>query len=82
MSEVEPGMERGPGVSGEEGARPLIGEAVERMRLDRATRLLESSGATIKAVAQRCGFGSEEIMRRAFQRRFGVPPLDYRARFR
>lgn len=56
--------------------------AVERMRLDRATRLLESSGATIKAVAQRCGFGSEEIMRRAFQRRFGVPPLDYRARFR
>jgi transcriptional regulator GlxA family with amidase domain len=52
------------------------------MRLDRATRLLESSGATIKAVAQRCGFGSEEIMRRAFQRRFGVPPLDYRARFR
>ncbi|MGQ3000519.1 MAG: GlxA family transcriptional regulator, partial [Variovorax sp.] len=56
--------------------------AVERMRLDRATRLLESSGASIKAVAQRCGFGSEEIMRRAFQRRFGVPPLDYRARFR
>lgn len=43
MSEVEPGMERGPGVSGEEGARPLIGEAVERMRLrpepPRVTRL-------------------------------------------
>ena len=56
--------------------------ALEHMRLDRATRLLESSAASIKTVAQRCGFGSEEIMRRAFKRRFGVPPLDYRARFR
>jgi len=56
--------------------------ALERIRLDRATRLLESSVASIKTVALRCGFGSEEIMRRAFQRRFAVSPLDYRARFR
>jgi len=56
--------------------------AIERMRLDRASRLLESSATSIKTIAQRCGFGSEELMRRAFKRRFGVPPLEYRARFR
>lgn len=43
MSEVEPGTERGTGAHGEGDPRPLIGEAVERMRLrpepPRVTRL-------------------------------------------
>ena len=34
------------------------------------------------AVASRCGFGTPETMRRAFARRVGVAPAEYRARFR
>jgi len=35
----------------------------------------------IKRIAQRCGFGSEETMRRGFFRQVGIAPQDYRARF-
>jgi transcriptional regulator GlxA family with amidase domain len=35
----------------------------------------------MKRVATRCGFGSEETMRRAFLRVQGVGPKDYRDRF-
>ena len=35
----------------------------------------------VEAVAARCGFGTVETMRRAFRRRLGVGPADYRARF-
>ncbi|MGC1864174.1 MAG: hypothetical protein WA733_24415 [Methylocystis sp.] len=33
-------------------------------------------------MAQRCGFGSEETMRRSFPRVLAVTPRDYRSRFR
>ncbi len=55
--------------------------AVERLRLEAARRLLEA-GHPIKRVAARCGFGSEESLRRVFLKRLGVTPSDYRARFR
>jgi transcriptional regulator GlxA family with amidase domain len=35
----------------------------------------------LKRVAQRCGFGSEETMRRSFLRQVRVSPQEYRARF-
>ena len=35
----------------------------------------------VKRVAQRCGFGSEETMRRSFLRLVSTSPQDYRARF-
>jgi transcriptional regulator GlxA family with amidase domain len=35
----------------------------------------------MKRIAQRCGFGSEETMRRSFQRLLAVAPQDYRTRF-
>lgn len=54
--------------------------AVEEMRLEGARRMLEQ-GQPVARVASRCGFGAEETMRRAFQRRFGIAPQAYRERF-
>lgn len=54
---------------------------VEGLRLEAARRALEDGAASIKTVAQRCGFGDEERLRRAFARRLGVSPLQYRSRF-
>lgn len=55
---------------------------VERTRIDIARRLLEDSTAQIKAIAYAAGFGSTTTLRRAFLRRIGVAPLEYRLRFR
>ena len=54
--------------------------AVEELRLENARRLLEQGGHVART-ASRCGFGSEETLRRAFQRRFGIGPQAYRERF-
>ncbi|WP_308282782.1 GlxA family transcriptional regulator [Pseudonocardia nigra] len=61
------------------GAPP--GEYVEQVRVDAARRLLESAPVLVSAAATRAGFGSAETMRRAFLRRLGVAPDDYRRRF-
>jgi transcriptional regulator GlxA family with amidase domain len=55
--------------------------ATERLRVEAARRLLSESRVPIKRIAQRCGFGSEETMRRSFLRLLAVTPQDYRARF-
>jgi transcriptional regulator GlxA family with amidase domain len=57
------------------------GRAVERLRVEAARRLLADSGLPVKRISQRCGFGSEETMRRSFLRVLAVTPQDYRARF-
>ena len=57
------------------------GVYVERLRVDRARIELETTSAPVEAVARRCGFGSVETLRRAFARRLGVNPSDYRKRF-
>ena len=49
--------------------------------MEAARRLLLDSRLPIKRVAQRCGFGSEETMRRSFLRLIATTPQDYRARF-
>jgi transcriptional regulator GlxA family with amidase domain len=54
---------------------------VERLRVEAARRLLSESGLPIKRIASRCGFGSEETMRRGFLRVLAATPQDYRARF-
>jgi transcriptional regulator GlxA family with amidase domain len=51
------------------------------MRVEAARRLLAATRDPVKRVAQRCGFGSEETMRRCLLRQVGIPPGDYRARF-
>ena len=55
--------------------------AIERLRVEAARRLLSESRTPVKRVAQRCGFGSEETMRRSFLRQLSVTPQDYRQRF-
>jgi transcriptional regulator GlxA family with amidase domain len=55
--------------------------AVERLRLETARRLLSDTRLPVKRIAERCGFGSEETMRRSFIRVLSATPQDYRARF-
>jgi transcriptional regulator GlxA family with amidase domain len=63
----------------ETGATPA--RYVERVRLDAARRMLTASELAVGLVAQRTGFGSEERMRRTFQRHLRVSPAAFRARF-
>lgn len=57
-------------------------EFIERARVDAARKLLESSGAALKAIAYDCGFGTADRMRIVFTKRIGVTPMGYRERFR
>jgi transcriptional regulator GlxA family with amidase domain len=54
---------------------------VERVRVETARRLLESSARSVEQVAEAAGFGGPEALRRAFARRLTVSPREYRARF-
>ncbi len=54
---------------------------VERARVESARRRLEETRAGVEEIADRCGFGSAETMRRAFLRNVRVAPADYRSRF-
>jgi transcriptional regulator GlxA family with amidase domain len=55
--------------------------AVERLRVEAARRMLSETRQPVKRVSQRCGFGSEETMRRSFLRVLAATPQDYRVRF-
>ena len=55
---------------------------VETVRVEAARIALESSDTPVEVVARGNGFGTVETMRRAFHRRLGVGPADYRARFK
>jgi transcriptional regulator GlxA family with amidase domain len=57
------------------------GRYVERVRLDAARRALEDTADPIAAIADACGFGTAETMRRAFLRALSVAPAEYRRRF-
>jgi len=65
---------------GEAGQTPA--EFVERARADAARYKLEQTVLPIETIAEECGFGNAERMRRTFQRLFDTSPADYRARFR
>jgi transcriptional regulator GlxA family with amidase domain len=54
----------------------------ERARADAARCKLEQTVVPVENIAEECGFGNAERMRRTFQRLFEVSPHDYRARFR
>jgi transcriptional regulator GlxA family with amidase domain len=54
---------------------------VEATRVEAAARALSESQSSIKQIAAQCGFGDEERMRRAFLRKLGVAPSEYRERF-
>jgi transcriptional regulator GlxA family with amidase domain len=54
---------------------------VEIHRLDAARERLASARTNVAAVATSVGYRTADVFARAFQRRFGVAPADYRARF-
>ncbi|GEP11203.1 HTH-type transcriptional regulator CdhR [Methylobacterium gnaphalii] len=55
--------------------------AVERLRVEAARQMLTDTRQPVKRIGQRCGFGSEETMRRSFLRLLASSPQDYRSRF-
>ncbi|MCZ7432118.1 GlxA family transcriptional regulator [Streptomyces sp. WMMC1477] len=57
------------------------GTYVERIRVEAAQRALAESDEPVEAIARRYGFGTAETLRRAFHRRTGVAPSEYRERF-
>ena len=63
----------------ETGTTPAL--FAERARADAARCKLEQSSLPIETIAEECGFGNAERMRRTFQRHFEISPHDYRARF-
>lgn len=52
---------------------------VLQMRVEAARRQLERTERGPKQIAAACGFGSVDLMRRAFVRLLGITPPDYRA---
>jgi transcriptional regulator GlxA family with amidase domain len=55
---------------------------VEQMRLDEARRRLSNGDNSIENVGISVGFKSADAFRRAFERRLGIRPSDYRRRFK
>jgi len=56
-------------------------EFVEAARIDAARRMLEESAVPLKRLADAVGYANADGFRRAFLRRMGVGPNDYRRRF-
>ncbi|MFI6012901.1 GlxA family transcriptional regulator [Streptomyces sp. NPDC051243] len=55
---------------------------IEAARVELAGNLLETTDDTLERVASVCGFGTVDTLIRAFRRRLGATPSEYRARFR
>ncbi|MFH8220805.1 GlxA family transcriptional regulator [Streptomyces sp. NPDC018057] len=55
---------------------------VEAARVERARARLESTDATLERIVTECGFGTVDTLVRAFRRRLGTTPTEYRRRFR
>ncbi|MCU7373779.1 helix-turn-helix domain-containing protein [Paucibacter sp. O1-1] len=60
----------------ETGATPA--HVVERLRVEAARAALEGGLPSVQRIAEDCGFGSTERMRRSFQRLLGRPPAAFR----
>lgn len=65
--------------SKEVGVAPLV--FIDTVRLDTARRLLEDGDLSLKVVAGRVGFATEQSLRKLFMKRLGIAPDDYRTRF-
>lgn len=59
-----------------------IGEYLRAMRHARAQQLLRVTNLTLDAVGRKCGYGSGYAFAYAFKRREGMPPGEFRRRFR
>lgn len=56
-------------------------QQVEALRLDAARDHLTGTRAAVASIARTVGFRSDDAFRRAFDRRFGLSPTDFRRRF-
>ncbi|MEU1431778.1 GlxA family transcriptional regulator [Nocardia sp. NPDC005746] len=65
---------------GETGTTPA--RYVERVRIAAARRLLETTDQPMDRVAAAVGLSSPETLYRIFHRHLGIPPGEYRARFK
>jgi transcriptional regulator GlxA family with amidase domain len=57
------------------------GQFVDRMRVEAAQRLIDSSGMGLKEIADDCGFQTADSMRRTFLRVIGITAGEYASRF-
>jgi transcriptional regulator GlxA family with amidase domain len=58
------------------------GQFVDRMRVEAARQMIDSSSMGLKEIADACGFKSADSMRRTFLRVIGVTAGDYTMRFK
>jgi transcriptional regulator GlxA family with amidase domain len=58
------------------------GQFVDRMRVEAAQQIIDSSSRGLKEVADACGFKSADAMRRTFLRVLGVTAGEYASRFK
>ncbi|QNI33745.1 DJ-1/PfpI family protein [Alloacidobacterium dinghuense] len=58
------------------------GQFVDRLRVEAAQQMIDSSSMGLKEIADACGFGSADSMRRTFQRVMGITAGEYMERFK
>ena len=58
------------------------GQFVDRMRVEAAQQIIDSSSRGLKEIADACGFKSADAMRRTFLRVLGVTAAEYAIRFK
>jgi transcriptional regulator GlxA family with amidase domain len=58
------------------------GQFVDRLRVEAAQQMIDSSNMGLKEVADACGFRSADAMRRVFLRVIGITAAEYMNRFR
>jgi transcriptional regulator GlxA family with amidase domain len=58
------------------------GQFVDRMRVEAARQIIDSSSRGLKEIADSCGFQSADAMRRTFLRVLGVTAAEYASRFK
>ena len=58
------------------------GQLVDRMRVEAAQQMIDSSSLGLKEIADACGFRDEDSMLRVFLRILGVTAGDYMRRFK
>lgn len=57
------------------------GQFVDRLRVEAAQQMIDSSSLGLKEIADACGFNSADSMRRTFHRVIGITAGEYKERF-
>lgn len=53
-------------------------EIIQTLRLEYAANLLKTSGKSVAAIAEACGYGSDEHFIRIFRKNYRQTPLQYK----